>query len=172
MAPRAKFARRRVDAAGKRFPSLKSAAEHFGINYKLAHDRVVDKGWTVAQALEVDPPPASAKFAGVQIKIGRKTFTSIGECARWYGINPTSLLVRMRKYGQSPVDAVAYLRCKPKAGARGTPVSAFGKRFDSFLACAEHHGLHSSSLKRRMRMANETVEQAVAALKRSKRAQR
>lgn len=58
IAPRRKFARHKVTIDGRTFPSLKSASERLGLNYKTVFKRVSDSGWTLEQALGLVPPPA------------------------------------------------------------------------------------------------------------------
>lgn len=60
--PRGRYARRRMVVGGTAYRSLKAAAEAHGLDYKRVADRVIGKGWTVEQALEVDAPPDTVKY--------------------------------------------------------------------------------------------------------------
>ena len=52
---RTRYARMQIDVGGVSFPSLRAAAGHFGVDYKLAHDRMKSKGWTLEEALGLTP---------------------------------------------------------------------------------------------------------------------
>jgi hypothetical protein len=117
--PRKKFSRRKVIVKGTEFRSLKAAAEHFGVKYQLAHERLTRKGWTLEQALGVATPPDSAKYAGRSVIAFGKTFASYGECARHFGIKAESLRQRVVNRHDTVEEAVSYLRTRPKPGPKG-----------------------------------------------------
>ena len=43
---------------GVSFASRAEAARHFGINPKLVSERMTKRGWTLEQALELEPSPS------------------------------------------------------------------------------------------------------------------
>ena len=106
--PRVKFARRRVTLGGRAFPSLKAAAEHFGVDYKLAHDRHVGKNWSVEQALGLAPPP-SRQVVGLSVEAFGERFPSINAAARRFGIKGPSLRLRIVEMGEKPERAIRHL---------------------------------------------------------------
>jgi hypothetical protein len=104
IAPRERYARHHIVVGNESFPSFKAAAARFGIDYKTAYKRYSEGRWTAAQALGQEPPPAGAKYAGVAIEAFGQRFASIAECARAFGVEPGSLLNRVKKLG-TPVEA-------------------------------------------------------------------
>lgn len=106
--PRDKFVQRKVKIGRKIYPSLKSAAEARGLDYKLVHDRIRAKDWTERQALELDPPPETAIYRGRAIRLRGRQFASIAKGAKAFGIDPDALSDRIRK-GDTPDEALS--RC-------------------------------------------------------------
>jgi len=102
--PRTRYARRRVTVLGRRYASLKAAAEALGKSYRRVADRVISKGWTVEQALDIAEPPATIIYTGKALKIGNRIYPSIAEAARAHGIDPDALSDRLRK-GDDATDA-------------------------------------------------------------------
>ena len=50
----------RITVEGKTHPSLQSAAEAYGVKYGTAWSRYRKKGWTLEQALGIEPAPSKA----------------------------------------------------------------------------------------------------------------
>ena len=100
-----------VTIAGKAYPSIRSAALAFGLSYKLVHDRYRAKGWTLEQAVGVSPPPETAKYSGMFVKVFGKKYKSFGEAGRALGINPESFRKRIQT-GMTP--EMAYGRARKK----------------------------------------------------------
>lgn len=97
------------------FSSLIDAAKHFGISYKRVHDRLVAKKWTLEQALEIDPPPGTAKFSGISVTVFGKKYGSIAAAAEALGISKEGFRQRIAD-GVSPELAFAAARKKaPKS---------------------------------------------------------
>jgi hypothetical protein len=162
--PRGKYGRHKVQVGGQSFKSLKSAAECLGLDYKLVHDRMVAKGWTLEQALEVAAPPPTVKYRGTLVTAFGVHFPSLNACAKHHGVKAPSLILRMAEYGESLETAITHLVAKPRSGAQPKPVTAFGTLFKSIGECASHFGLSPHSIKNRMRYQNCTLEQAISYL--------
>jgi len=105
-----RFNRYRFEVDGIEYKSLRSAANRYGIEYKLAHDRVKAKGWSIREALEIDPAPRISKK---QVICNDVIYKSISELARAYGLSPDTVSNRLRK-GNSPEQAVRPVACKNK----------------------------------------------------------
>lgn len=101
-----------VTVDGKRYASISKAAEFYGKNYKLVHERHRSRDWTLEQALDLVPPPASSKYGGQNLTVGGKVYGSFGEAGRDLGINPESFRKRVQE-GMSPDEA--YRRARKKA---------------------------------------------------------
>ena len=104
------FNRHKIEVEGKSFKSLKSAAEAYGLDYKLVHDRFKGKGWTYLEALGVEPPPRVAKR---KISYKGKNYESLAEFARAFGLEPDTVSARLSK-GKSYSEAVKPLMKKRK----------------------------------------------------------
>jgi hypothetical protein len=110
---RRKYARRPVKIGRTTYPSLKSAAEALGLNYRLVHDRLVQKNWTERQALELESPPATVRMRGVSVSAFGRRFRSIAACARHFGVKPATLQARLAREGSTVVAALRALGVGP-----------------------------------------------------------
>ncbi|TAH11746.1 MAG: GIY-YIG nuclease family protein [Curvibacter sp.] len=154
-----------VAVAGVMYPSIKQAAEAHSIDYKLVHERLKRRGWTLEQALEISDAPDSSRFAGMSVSVFGLVFKSYGECARHFGIKVPSLLVRLTEKQESVEVAIRHLQSKPKAGAQPKPVTAFGSSYTSITELAEKLGLSVHSIRNRMRLKGQSIEETISALR-------
>jgi len=127
IAPRPKYARRKVTVQGKAFSSLQSAAKHYGVGYKLAHQHVL-LGWSVEQALGLAPPPPGHRLRNQSVAAFGRTFVNLAECANFFGIKAESLRQRVKNRGDEPERAIAYLQSRPRPGARKKTAVDHGPR--------------------------------------------
>jgi hypothetical protein len=153
-----------VSVAGVRYPSINQAAAAHNIDYKLVHERVKRRGWTMEQALEISEAPDSSRFAGISVSAFGIIFKSYGECARHYGIKAPSLLKRLTEKQESIEVAIRHLQSKPKAGSQPRPISAFGISYTSMTELAEQLGLSVNSIRNRMASKGQSLEDAIGAL--------
>ncbi|MGR5553507.1 hypothetical protein ACPV5Y_13665 [Vibrio alfacsensis] len=86
---------------GVSFASRAEAARHFGINPKLVTERMTKRGWTLEQALELEPSP-SRTFAK-KVVIDGTEYASMRQAAKELGVAQSTLMNRL-KAGHS-VDA-------------------------------------------------------------------
>lgn len=94
-----------VEVAGVRYPSIRQAAITLGKDFRKVYDRFSEKGWTLEQALDIAPPPATVKATGLQLTAFGVTYKSVSKAAEAHGINAESLRRRMAS-GESPEDAI------------------------------------------------------------------
>ncbi|MGI2259153.1 GIY-YIG nuclease family protein [Shewanella sp. GXUN23E] len=98
-----------VTVEGKRYLSIADAARDFGLKERLVLDRL-RYGWGIEQALEIEKPPKSHKYAGREIKIFHenetKKFSSIGELARYFNLPVATVMQRIVKLNWTPEQAV------------------------------------------------------------------
>lgn len=153
-----------VVVADKRYPSIKQAAEAHNVNYKLVHERIKRRGWTLEQALGISNAPDSSRFAGKAVAAFGLVFSSYGECSRHFGINASSLLVRLVEKQESIEAAILHLQSKPKGGAQPKPVIAFGNSYTSIAELAEKLSLSVNSIRNRMSLKGQSIEEAISAL--------
>lgn len=111
--------RQRADVVvgGLRYANLKEAAKRIGVRYATVQKRLHVLGWTVAEALGVEPPPSQGGGDGgiVYLVTHRDTgkkyvgLTRLGVEARWHWhvskaagpqrCSPRSLIAAIREYG-------------------------------------------------------------------------
>jgi hypothetical protein len=153
-----------VIVAGVAYPSIRQAAEAYKINYKLVHERINRRGWTLERALEIEIAPDSARFAGISVLVFGLAFKSYGECAKHYGIKAPSLLKRLTENRESIEEAIRHLQSKPKAGGQPKPVTAFGVSYPSITELAVQLGLKVKSIRNRMSLKGQSLEETIAKL--------
>ena len=153
-----------VTVGGVTYPSINQAAEAYKIKYKLVHERVKRRGWTIEQALEIVDAPDSSRFAGISVSAFGLSFKSCGECAKHHGIKAPSLLKRLTEKQESIEEAIRYLQSKPKAGPQPKPISAFGVTYKSVTELASQLGISVKSIRNRMRLKDQTLEEAITKL--------
>lgn len=90
---------------GESFESLMQAAAAFGQSYKNVHSRLNVKGWTLEQALGIEPPPVRARSAKA-VTIGGREFASILEASRHLGVSEHAMR-RFIRLGATPEEAYA-----------------------------------------------------------------
>lgn len=162
--PRPKPYRKKITVNGVEYPSINQVAKEFGLTLKLVSARINKDGWTIEQAVGIDPPPSSVKCQGISVTAFGETFVSVAQCAERFGVNAESLRTRVAKYGDALEDAIRHLMEKPKGGAQPQPVTAFGMTFRSITALAAHFGLSVHSLRNRMRYQGQSLEEAIDCL--------
>jgi hypothetical protein len=106
---RDKYQNHEFEIEGKKFTSLKQAAEHFGVKYQLAHDRYNAKGWTIEQSLNLTNLPDSSRKAGIEVEVDGLKFKSVKKAADHFGVKGPSVNNRMRKHGETAQEALSIL---------------------------------------------------------------
>lgn len=94
-----------VSVEGTTFPSVRQAALAYGKDYKKVYNRLSKKGWSLGQALDIDPPPETVKFVGLTLDVFGVKYSSIAEAARANGIHSESLRRRIAR-GETPEAAI------------------------------------------------------------------
>ncbi|MDE1333931.1 hypothetical protein [Vibrio aestuarianus] len=89
---------------GVSFASRTEAARHFGINPKLVTERMTKRGWTLEQALELEPSPRRT-FAK-KVVIDGTEYPSMRQAAKELGVAQSTLMNRI-KSGISVEDALS-----------------------------------------------------------------
>lgn len=92
---------------GRSFVSLKQAAAAFGQSYTNVHSRLNVKGWTLEQALGVEPPPVRVRRSAKAITVMGRSYASIAEAATHLEVSEHA----MRRFIRLGVSAdEAYLK--------------------------------------------------------------
>ena len=98
-----------VTINGVKYPSISDAAREHNFQYRLVIDRL-RRNWTIEQALELQLPPESHKYAGrttkVHIEDQELTFESIAELARYFNLSTAVVLQRIVKLNWTSEQAV------------------------------------------------------------------
>ena len=86
-----------VSVEGRDFVSTHAAATHYGVSPKTVSSRQ-KRGWTLAQALGVDNPPASANVRkGTQITVAEIVYASHYQAAKAHGVKLTTFNNRLAR---------------------------------------------------------------------------
>ncbi|USD32182.1 MULTISPECIES: helix-turn-helix domain-containing protein [Vibrio] len=89
---------------GVEFPSRTTAARHYGLNPKLVTERITKRGWTLEQALELEPSPSRAYAK--KVVIDGTEYSSMRQAAKELGVSQSTLMNRI-KSGISLEDALS-----------------------------------------------------------------
>jgi len=108
-----------VVVGGKSFESIRSAAEHYAMDFKKVYDRYSEKGWTLEQALGVESPPETVRFSGLEVTVFGITYPSLQKAADALGISKEGFRKRLAS-GASPEQAFerARKRSMPNKAAK------------------------------------------------------
>ena len=104
------YQRHHVEVQERLFSSLKKAAEHFGMDYKLVHSRYDRRGWTLEQSLDLSPPPDTAVTRGKAVRVEGIEFSSIAAASRHFNVLSGSVRKRMKDKEESTEEAIKALR--------------------------------------------------------------
>jgi len=150
-----------------RFPSLRKAAEHFGLRPSMVSKRLIN-GWGLEQALGIHPPPerppSRARPVEVVLRGRKKRFRSLADASTAFGVD-AKLVSRRLAEGWSPEEA---LGVKSRPGRRGlhdrpvtVKVDGVDRTYPSLAQAARAHGLSPSRVSSRIKQLNWTLEQAL-----------
>ncbi|MGO2319705.1 MAG: hypothetical protein ACTH6O_12150 [Vibrio toranzoniae] len=79
---------------GVEFTSRTAAARHYGLNPKLVNERVTKFGWTLEQALELEPRPKGDYRK--KVVIDGTEYSSIRQAAKELGVAQSTLMNRIK----------------------------------------------------------------------------
>lgn len=102
---------RKCSVAGRKFKSHKAAAEHYGLNNKIVHQRMTG-GWTLRQALGIDKRKES-KTAPKSVSVGGIEFSTLTDAANHFGLTHGAVGVR-KKLGWTVEEAYGLKKRVPK----------------------------------------------------------
>ena len=137
---RVAFARHRVNVGEHSFASLRAAAGHFDVDYKVAFSRVQTRGWTIEQALNLAPPP-TRNAKGKATTVAGVVYPSVAEACRRLGKEPSTVHMRIQ-LGWSPDEAFDFVPHMDRRGTwSGEQFTVLGVTYPSRAAAAKAHGL-------------------------------
>lgn len=141
--------------AGKRYPSYASAARAFGVNSKIAYQRMKTSGWTIEQALGISPPPngsSGPKDVAIKERGRARKFKSQTAAAIHYGV-PYKTFHNRLALGWSAEEALGIQKkASPLSTGTGIQLRHEGKlkQYPSISAAANEFGLKSGTVTARL----------------------
>ena len=76
------------------FATRTEAARHFGINPKLVTERMTKRGWTLEQALELEPSPSRVYVK--KVVLNGVEYRSMRQAAKELGVAQSTLMNRIK----------------------------------------------------------------------------
>ncbi|MBB1465794.1 hypothetical protein H5300_21215 [Vibrio sp. SG41-7] len=111
------------------FPSRTAAARHYGLNPKLVNERVTKFGWTLEQALELEPRPKGDYRK--KVVIDGTEYSSMRQAAKELGVAQSTLMNRI-KSGIAAEEALSgSLAEREKLKGQSKPMFYQGKLYPS-----------------------------------------
>lgn len=121
-----------VVVAGVEYPSLSEAARRNGVTWNALKARLNRYGWTLEQALGLEPPPSNKCHP---LEIGHQHFGSIREACDAYGVTRGQISARLAA-GETPERAVQ------PGDRRHRSITVKGVEYPSLTAACRDHGLN------------------------------
>jgi hypothetical protein len=141
---------------GQRFKSLSAASTHFGVSGGVAHHRL-SIGWTLEQALGLEPKPKRRDRAGHKFQIGGLEFPTQKAAAEHFGVNYKQYHERVKRKGWTPEQA---LGIAPPPPEKIEKIMIGSQVFCNLAAAAKHFGLARGVVYDRIRL-GWSVEKAL-----------
>jgi GIY-YIG catalytic domain len=143
--------------------SLRQAAHSIGVvGYKNAHFRV-QNGWSVSQAIGIEPA-ASEKGLHKQVIVEGHMYATLKDAAMAHGLRYVTVHNRIRYQGWTLREALELDARAHRGRQKGISIEAFGQSYQSLTACAKAFGITLQALWHRINELGETVEVAIAHL--------
>jgi hypothetical protein len=143
------------------FPTLSSAAEHFGVDEALIRARIDAMGWSIEEAVGLTARPNNKYSPRGSIEVAGQTFATHKAAAASFGIDFRRYSLRINRYGWSPEQALGVE--PPPNGPSGISVAVTlkdGQRFKSLSAAETHFGITSGVASHRVSI-GWSLEQAL-----------
>jgi len=103
-----------IKAFGVEYPNIYSCAKAFGIHHSTLRKRL-SNGWAVEDA--VSDPPDRHRNRKKQIEVFGITYPSIKDCAKAFGITPSTLRYRIKN--GAPIDKAVLTPIRPSSHPTG-----------------------------------------------------
>ena len=150
--------RKKIIFQGREFSTLKELATEQQVHYGNLVRRV-RTGWSLEQALDIEPTPKRTAHNARILETMKGNFTSIREASEAYGIKETTLAKRLRD-GWSVGEAVGDIKKQIRRPNKGNTVICDGKSYDSVSALADAFNVNRIRTSKRLRR-GWSPEQAV-----------
>lgn len=114
---------------GLTFATRTEVARHYGLNPKLVNERMTKRGWTLEQALELEPSPSRSYTK--KVVIDGTEYSSMRQAARELGVAQSTLMNRI-KAGISVEEALSTPQSdREKLKVQSKPMFYQGKLYPS-----------------------------------------
>jgi hypothetical protein len=144
---------------GRYYGSLSELAAEFGVDTQNVHQRVKKYGWTLRQALEIDPPREQIRTGPAKLtNVDGVTYPSFRAAAVALGIDEGQVRTRMTKYSWTMEEAFGVIPRK-RANKALKAITIAGISYSSLAQAANKYGINTVAFRARMR-AGWTPEQA------------
>lgn len=136
-----------IRIAGKRYESIRGAADAFEVGYGLLYRRL-KYGWTPEQAAGIEPPPERRGNRSKAITIAGNNFPSAKAAAEHYGIDAKAFRARLQR-GDS-VERAAGITERTRSSSAVKTVFVAGKEYPSIKEACAVHGAKPSVFSKRI----------------------
>lgn len=155
-----------VTVAGVTYPNIVQACEARKLDHCTVSARV-RRGWSIAQAFNLEPAPKVAP-AGKAIVVDGREFRSVAEACRELDM-PKALIASRLQLGWAPDQAFGLALPPPPSGEKnGKPITVAGVTYTSLVKAAEAHGLDPRVVRKRINVFKWPVDQAFGLVPRTK----
>jgi len=138
---------RSIEIEGRTFPTLTSAATNYGVDESVLRSRIDTLGWTLKQALEIDPRPTD--WGPKAVNLEGVDYPTIKEACKAYGISNQKVNLRMKRYGWTLEQAFELEQNDRPPGAP-KKIKFQGKEYSSRTSLARQYGIDLSKFSRRL----------------------
>lgn len=161
---RGRNAGKSIAVADVTYPNIVQACEAHELDHRTVAARV-RRGWTIAQAFNLEPAPAVMP-TGKAIAVGGRAFSTVAEACRAMD-KPKALIASRLQLGWSPDQAFGLAPPPPPSGEKnGKPIAVAGVTYTSLVKAAEAHGLDPRIVRKRLNVFKWPIDQAFGLAKR------
>lgn len=150
--------KREFNILGTAFSSLTEAAKAYGLTVQLVSRRLKD-GWTLEQAVGVEPLPKRLAHNAKPLKTTNGQFESVRAASKASGVSEANINARL-KLGWTPDQACGFASAPMRVSNNASQIKCAGKIFVSKAALADAYQIPYQKLAKRLR-SGWTPEQAV-----------
>jgi len=144
---------------GKSYYGLGQLSDAFGVHELTIGVRLRRQGWTLREAVGLDPAPPLPKREGNRFDFRGKTFSSEKEMCRHYGVCDNVFRQRYHRNGWTLEEALE-VEERIKRHPFQKEVTVQGKMFSSITQAADHYGINRNSVTSRLNY-GWTLEEAL-----------
>ena len=144
---------------GKSYYGLGQLSDVFGVHELTIGVRLRKQGWTLREAVGLDPAPPTPKREGKMIEFRGKTFCSEREMCRHYGVCNNVFRQRYHQHGWGLEEALGVEERVIKHPLY-REVVVRGKTFPTLAAASDHYGVKRTSVRSRLHY-GWTLEEAL-----------